>query len=476
MPHLNPLESHHSRRSFLGRTALGTMGFGALNISRAADAGPTGSSKKSVIYIFLSGGLGQQDSFDMKPNAPADIRGDFQPISTATPGLQICEHLPLLAQRSEMWSVVRSFSHAYNEHSQGHMVMLSGRNVLPVGFDPSKPKPTDHPSIAAIVGAMLPDQGSLPPAMVLPEKLVHRTGRVLPGQFAGIMGAHREPYFLAASRFNAQTYGAWPEYGFHHQRGAELVKSLKFQTPVLTPPKGVNASRANTRLQLLETIEGSGQLLGDLQETDSVSRYRERAITMMSDPKMRKLFDVTEAPANELDSYGRNTFGWSLLLAKRLVKEGVNFVQVNLGNNETWDTHGNAFPHLKDYLLPPFDRSLSGLLDNLKEEGMLDDTLVVVAGEFGRTPKVSRLPAHYALPGRDHWGALQSVLVAGGGTGGGQVLGSSDINGGHPKTDRQSAENLAATMYQSLGFTRGAHWYDLSERPIPLYHADPMPL
>ncbi len=476
MPHLNPLEKSHSRRKFLGTSALGVMGFGATNISRAADKNSTGRPKKSVIYVFLSGGLGQQDSFDMKPGAPDNIRGEFLPISTATPGMQICEHLPMLAQRSERWALVRSLSHTYNEHSQGHMVMLSGQSKLPTGFDPSRPKPTDHPSMAAIIGALLPDSGSLPPSIVLPERLIHRTGRVVPGQFAGVMGAHREPHFLAASRFNALTYGAWPEFGFHHQRGGELDKSLKFQTPILAPPKGIDSTRSDRRLQLLEQIGGVRPLLDQLHETDSLERYQSRAITMLSDPKMRKLFNVTDAPAEDLDRYGRNTFGWSLMLANRLAREGVGYVQVNLGNNETWDTHGNMYPNLKNYLLPPFDASLSALLDDLHNEGRLDDTLVIVAGEFGRTPKISLLPSAYALPGRDHWGAVQTMLVAGGGVSGGQVLGSTDKQGGHPTSDKQTPDNFAATIYKTLGFSRNAHWYDLSNRPIPLFNAEPIPL
>lgn len=470
------VEQHIPRRAFLAGTGLGVLGAGALNIAGAVDPVPNRKSPKSVIYVFLSGGLGQQDSFDMKPDAPAEIRGEFLPIQTATPGIQICEHLPLLAARSQHWSLVRSLSHRYNEHSQGHHVMLTGRSDLPTGFDPSKPKPTDHPSMAAIVGSLLPDQGSLPPAMVLPETLIHRSGRVVPGQFAGVMGAHRDPHFLAACRFNAQTYGAWPEFGFHHQRGEEHHDTLKFEPPVLTPPEGVHPQRVEQRLQLLASVEDQRSVWNTLAETAALDRYRARAITMLNDPRMRNLFNVTAAPSDLQARYGRNTFGWSLLLAKRLVSEGVRFVQVNLGNNETWDTHGNAFPHLKDYLFPPFDRSLAALLDDLHESGMLADTLVVVAGEFGRTPKVFGLPQHYKLPGRDHWGAVQSVLVAGGGLPGGAVLGATDPQGGQPIENRQTPENLAATIYRTLGFSNEAHWRDLSDRPMPLYHGTPFPL
>jgi len=462
---LNSPQFDFTRRQALQATSLAALGFGANRIASSAPS--TTSSSKSVIYVFLSGGLGQQDSFDMKPEAPAEIRGEFEPIRTKTPGIDICEHLPQLAKLSDKWSLVRSLTHRYNEHSQGHMVMLSGRSDLPVGFSPGTPKPTDHPSIAAIMGAMLPDVNALPPALVLPEKLIHRTGRVIPGQFAGVMGAQRDPYFLAASRFNALTYGAWPEYGFHHQRGAEKDASLKFQTPNLKAPEGIESDRKQRRLELLSSFETQAL------DTGGFDRYRERAISLLADRKMTELFDVTNAPAEVQERYGRNTFGWSLLLAKRLVTQGVRFVQVNLGNNETWDTHGNAFPNLKNYLFPPFDQSLSALLSDLDATGQLDDTLVVVAGEFGRTPKVFGLSV-YDFPGRDHWGAVQTVMLAGGGIRGGQVVGSTDKDGGQPASDAKRPEDLAATIYDALGFAPDAHWYDLSDRPIPLYYGKPI--
>ena len=167
----------------------------------------------------------------MKPNAAEEIRGEFKPIATTTPGIHICEHLPNLAARSKHWSLVRSLTHPYNEHSQGHMAMLSGRTELPEGFSPSAPKPTDHPSLAALVGTQTQTRNNLPPAIVLPEKLIHRTGRTLPGQFAGVMGTRRDPYFLECCRYNTQSYGAWPTHGFHHQRGAENSDGLEFTTP-----------------------------------------------------------------------------------------------------------------------------------------------------------------------------------------------------------------------------------------------------
>lgn len=458
-----------SRRSWLGSAAAGVAGQPLLR----ANPVQTGT-RRSVIYIFLSGGLAQQDSFDPKPDAPGEIRGDFSPIATQTPGLQVCEHMPMLAARSDHWSVVRSLSHPYNEHSQGHMVMLSGRTDLPTGFNPSVPKPTDHPSIAALMGAVLSDHQGLPPSVVLPEKLIHRSGRVIPGQFAGVMGSQKEPWFLASSRFNATTYGAWPEYEFHHARGTQKSNNLEFRTPALALPAGLTHAQLDQRLELLSQFENHTESLRPVDKTQPFERYREQAISMLGDGKLSRLFDIHNADPESQNRYGRNSFGWSLMLARRLVEAGVRYVQVNLGNNETWDTHGNAFRNLKNYLLPPMDRAVSALLDDLYGLGLLDSTLVVMAGEFGRTPKVFHLPAFYELPGRDHWGAVQSVMLAGCGFDGGKIIGSSDSHGGQPKDDRKSAENLAATIYSALGIPRETHWYDLQERPMQLYGADPI--
>ena len=206
----------------------------------------------------------------------------------------------------------------------------------------------------------------------------------------------------------------------------------------------------------------------------SFDRYRQSAISLLTDNSVQHAFDVVDADPKVLDRYGRNAFGWSLLMARRLVEVGVNLVQVNLGNNETWDTHGNAFPHLKNFLLPPTDKAVSALLDDLHERGMLQDTLIVMAGEFGRTPKVSRLPQHYKLPGRDHWGAVQTVFFAGGGTAGGLVVGASDKIGGYPAADPQKPENMAATIYRTLGIAKTAIWKDEVDQPNHIYFGEPI--
>ena len=195
---------------------------------------------------------------------------------------------------------------------------------------------------------------------------------------------------------------------------------------------------------------------------------------MLTDPKVKKILDVTKESPETLDRYGRNSFGWSLIMARNLVEAGVNLVQVNLGNNETWDTHGEAFPHLKEKLFPPTDKSLSAVLDDLQDRGLLNETLIVMAGEFGRTPKVTHLPQHYKLPGRDHWGPVQSVFFAGGGTQGGRVVGASDKIGAYPANDPQKPENLAATIYSALGLPDTAAWYDDQNRPTHIFEGNPI--
>jgi hypothetical protein len=285
---------------------------------------------------------------------------------------------------------------------------------------------------------------------VLPERLIHNSGRVIPGQFAGQLGSHREPWFIEASPFHNKSYGAFPQYHFDHQERPGKDERV-FQAPNLTLPQGIDSPRFRGRTGLLATLQRQREELDRAASTGSFDRLRQNAISLLTDETVKHAFDVTRADDKTQERYGKNSFGWSLLMARRLVEAGVSLVQVNLGNNETWDTHGEAFPHLKNKLLPPTDRALSALLDDLSESGLLESTLVVMAGEFGRTPKITHLPQHYKLPGRDHWGAVQTVLFAGGGVRGGTVIGSSDRIGGYPASDPQTPEQMAATIYEALG-------------------------
>ena len=473
-----PRHPRLSRRTAIQAGGIGLLGLGMNHIpalQAQADQALPRAKAKAVIYIFLSGGLSQIDSFDPKPDQPDTIRGEFSTIQTQTPGVRIIEHLPRLAARSNQWAMVRSLTHPYNEHSEGHMVMLSGRTPLPPNFSGSRPQRSDWPSMASIVGDVLPPQNNLPPAVVLPETLVHVTGRVIPGQFAGMMGKQRDPWIIEASQFRTSKYihGAFPEYGFHRTDGAVTPPDYKFEAPKLTLPQGVLENRLRGRAKLLDQLNRQRRELDQVAEIRAMDHHRQQVTSLLVDPKVNKAFDVHAADPKLQARYGRNSFGWSLLMARQLVEAGVRLVQVNLGNDETWDTHYTAFPNLKNYLFPPTDKAISALLDDLEQRGMLQDTLIVIAGEFGRTPKVFKVPK-YDLPGRDHWGKVQTVVFAGGGVRGGTVIGSSDKTGGYPDADPQTPENMAATIYQTLGLPQTLAWYDQFQRPHHVYFGNPI--
>lgn len=475
-----------SRRTAVQAGALGLMGLGMNHLHglrQPASASPTAgkSSKRACVYIFLSGGLAQSDSFDLKPEAPDDIRGEFQPIATQTPGIEICEHLPMLAQRSKHWSLCRSLTHSTNGHTLGHYFMLTGRSIAPGFPGDRKARPTDFPSIASTAGYaarhLLNDASTpannLPPSVVLPETLIHWSGGVIPGQFGGQMGYKYDPWFIEASPYHNVWRGAYPGYNFPNLGLPFREEDRVFQAPNLQMPHELTQSRFSKRLDVLKHIEAQQRFLDEAAATKSFGRLREGAISILNDGKVKEAFDVTNAPDDEQDRYGRNSYGWSMLMARRLLEAGVTLVQVNLGNNETWDTHGDAFPRLKEKLFPPTDRSISAFLDDLVDRGLLDDTLIVMAGEFGRTPKISKSDP-YKQPGRDHWGAVQTVFFAGGGISGGQVVGSSDRDAAYPAANPQKPEDMAATIYDSLGIPHDAAWLDDLERPHHIYHGVPI--
>jgi hypothetical protein len=483
---LSPRPWNHpgvTRRTAIQAGGIGLLGLGLNHAAGlralAAEGVPSAPQRhKAVIYIFLSGGLGQHDSFDPKPEAPDNVRGEFAPIATRTPGVQVCEHLPLLAARSDKWALVRSLTHPYNEHSVGHHVMLTGRTEQPIGFDSNRPTPHDFPSFASVVNGIAAPRNNLPPAAVLPEKLIHVTGRTIPGQFGGQMGWKYDPWFIEASRFRDTKYvhGAFPQYGFQRWEGAHNPPDYVFEAPRLELPREVLQDRFTARLELLRTLDQQRRQLDSAAEVRQFDRLRQSAVSLLTNGGVHHALDVHSAPDHLQERYGRNSFGWSLLMARQLVEAGVSLVQVNLGNNESWDTHEKIFPNLKDFLLPPTDRAVSALIDDLDERGLLDDVLIVMAGEFGRTPKIFTFNGAVSkLPGRDHWGAVQTVFFAGGGVKGGAVIGSSDRLGAYPSSDPQRPENMAATIYQALGLPRTIAWKDRLDRPHHVYHGDPIP-
>ena len=460
-----------NRRTVIQAGAIELLGLsmaGVEHITAAADSGEPGQPVQNVIYVFLSGGLSQHESFDMKPEAPDAVRGEFSPIATSTPGTRICEHLPKIASRSRMWSLVRSLTHTRNDHGEGIHIMNTGRSDLPRGLDRRKPQPTDYPSMLSVAGGQLTGPSDLPATAVLPRLVTTVNHDERPGQRAGLMGRRHDPWLINAHKCNG--YGACPDcFYFSNKSEFQHGDQPVWQSPSLQLPAGLSVERIDRRLTLLRDVEAGQRHLSRTPMARQYDRDRHGALSLLTSGNVRDAFDLEKESPERLEAYGRNVFGASMLMARRLVEVGVRMVQVNLGRGSTWDQHGDLFHSLKK-LLPPFDQSLSALLDDLHESGLLESTLVVVASEFGRTPKISKLNV-YRLPGRDHWGAAQSVLLAGGGVQGGRVIGATDAIGAYPTEAPQTPENFAATIYETLGIPRNAHWYDPADRPYPVYHA-----
>ena len=474
MHHPTPRSFTHpefSRRSALQAGSIGLMGLGMSDLSmlRATNTPNRQPAAKSVIFIFLTGGISHQDTFDMKPDAPDSVRGEFQPIATQTPGLQICEHLPLLAQRTQQYALVRSVGTDSNAHEFACHMLLTGRQDLPPGFNLNNiPNPNEWPSIPSLVTYTTRGRNNLPPAIVLPEPSVNEANRVRPGQYAGRLGPRWESWHVDIAAKCPKGNGACPDCFRFDNSPFEHAANSVFSTPMLTLPDG-GSLRLSNRINLLESIELQQRNLEEASEGQRLNRHREQALSVLADPRTHHAFDVENAPAKLVDRYGKNKFGLSLLMSYRLIEAGVNLVQVNLGKNSSWDTHRGNFVNLKQNLLPYTDRAVSALLDDLSSSGLLDDTLVVMTGEFGRTPKINK------DAGRDHWGPVMTVLLAGAGVQGGNVLGASDKIAAYPTRDRQTPENLSATIYNALGISQTMKWTDFDGRDYALYRGNPIP-
>jgi hypothetical protein len=452
------------RAGAIGLAGLGLPGLFALQ-SRASDRTPRA---KSVIFVFLTGGLSQLDSFDLKPDAPDTVRGEFQSIATRAPGVRICEHLPLLARRADKYAVVRSMETGSNGHEIACHMLLTGRLDLPTGFTlQNAPNRYEWPSMLAQVNHATGGRGrgGLPPAVVLPEPSINEAGKVRPGQYAGRLGPKWEAWHLPMATKCPLGNGACPHCFRFDGSPFRHEPPTIFNTPDLALAEG-GAQRLSARRSLLASLEGRQSRPA---EGPGMERYRQQAFDVLHSAKAREAFLVENADGRAVARYGRNKFGLSLLMAYRLVEAGVRLVQVNLGKNSSWDTHNRNFINLRDNLFPYFDRSVSALLDDLSDSGMLDETLVIVTGEFGRTPKINK------DAGRDHWGPVMSLLLAGGGIRGGRVIGATDRLGSVPVADRQTPENLAATLYAALGIPRDLTWHDTDGRPYELYRGEPIP-
>lgn len=449
-----------SRREWLRVGGLGALGLGLPDLlSGRLRAGegkqPSGSfgKAKSCIILFLSGGPPQQETFDPKPDAPAELRGIFGPIRTSVPGMHFCETLPHTAKVAHHLAVIRSMCTDIHSHSTSGAYMLTGYEPrskaenVPAG-------PDDWPSLAGAVGALKPSARSPLSAVVLPEQIYNDGHIVWPGQDGGYMGAAWDPTVVECD----------PTRHPIHIEGLTLDESLS----------GVRLSERFDLLAQLDEKFASGVRSGAVE---GMGAMQQKAFDLLHSERGRAAFALESEPAALLESYGMHKFGQSVLLARRLVEAGTRLVQVNWpreGDREVkgsplWDTHANNAGRVRDVLCPQFDRTFATLVTDLFQRGLLDETLVVVMGEFGRTPK------HNAKGGRDHWGSVFSVALAGAGIEGGQLIGASDRDGAFPVERPVRPPDLAATILHLLGIDPDGEFLDPLQRPRRVT-ADGVPL
>lgn len=436
------------RRDFLrlGLSAL-AGGMGARrafpNESRTASLGSAGvgfGRAKSCILVYLLGGPSHLDMWDLKPEAPAEIRGPFQSIATSVPGLRICEHLPRLAQRADRYALVRSVTHPNDFHTHMIYYTLTGRHMEnPNSNDnvPKAPQRRDHPHFGSVVARFKTRRSDLPGYVALPSLSIRMQPVLLPAGSAGFLGPRYDPFEMN-----------------------DDPRKPNFAA-MLAIPSDVSAVRSAARETLLAEIDGRAPNAGPIAE---YGLLRDTAARLVGPASARVFMLDQEEPRNR-DRYGDHRFGQSLLLARRLVEAGVSVVAVHfnyMSACDGWDTHSKNFECLQSELLPLLDQGLSALLDDLAARGRLDETLVVTMGEFGRTPKIN------PNAGRDHWGRCASVVLAGGGIRGGQTLGASDKIGAVPDRDPIDPADLQATMYHALGIDPGWLMQDQFGRSMTL--------
>ena len=448
------------RRQWLQVGGLGAFGLGLEQLlarPRIASAGEMDSETfgkaKSCIVLFLLGGPPQHETWDPKPDAPVEVRGDLKSIQSALPGLRVGELMPKTAQLVDKIAVLRGMSTDDNAHSASGYWMLTGRPHEPRNREnaPHGP-PNDDPCIAAMIRHLRGDTTSMPGSIVLPED-IWNTGRIAwPGQDAGWLGPNSDPWLIMCDP-NAD----------------------KFQVPSLAMQEGITPMRVRNRGSLLTQLNSH---LDQVHRGDRIrhwSSLRQRAFNMLTAPTARKAFAIESEPAKVRERYGRNRFGQSVLLARRLVEAGVSMVQVNWTRWDhdkavapAWDTHAGNSERLKKDLMPQMDMAYSSLLEDLQQRGLLDETLVVWMGEFGRTPKIN------ARGGRDHWGHVYSIALAGAGIRGGTVYGSSDRIAGFPTDGRHEPQDLAATIFHLMGHSPQTEIHDRQGRPAVISTGEPI--
>lgn len=444
-----------TRRRLLQVGAAGLLGLSLPDWLRAADRsrGAVTGRAKAVILLHQFGGPSQFESFDMKPGAPADIRGDFKPASSKLVGVPICDKMPRMAQWMDQVCLIRSMQHTMKNHNSATYYSLTG--YAPAVDDIRlRDSPELFPAYGSIVDKLAPAAGGMPTFVAFPH--VMRDGSITPGQHASFLGKAHNPLFFSQD-----------------------PNSPSFSLPELQLPADVSLERLEARRELLKLIDEQSKLLDESATARGIDEAYQRAVAMLTSPKTREAFDLSKEPAAARDKYGRTTYGQSCLLARRLVEAGAKFINVYFasaigGRKGTggWDTHGfggNPMkPILNDYLLPITDQTLPTLLDDLKERGLLDSTLVVWMGEFGRSPRINK------DAGRDHWPNCYTALLAGGGVKRGYVHGGSDKTGSFPTGDIVRPEDLAATVFTLLGLDPTTEIRDTLGRPFPIAKGSPV--
>ncbi len=423
-----------TRRDFLHLGSASIFGAGMslpllLQAKAHADVQRQPTRDVSLIFIFLHGGLSTIDTFDLKPDAPAEFRGEFSPIATNVNGIRISDQLPKLAQNMDKFSLIRSFRHHNSDHGPADHYLLTG--YFPIaGFNPSVTPNNQRPAHGSIIARKLGSKGGVPPYVCLPK--LH------PSAGPAYLGSTVSPFIIDAD-----------------------PNAPNFSVPDIAPPVSLRADRLDRRRELLQSVDRyqqAAEMRGNLH-VRAVSDYQREAFTLMSSPATRQAFDINQEPTRLRDEYGRNTLGQSCLMARRLVEAGVRCVTIDHSN---WDTHDNNFSSLKRELLPWLDQSISTLLRDLADRRKLDSTLVVVTGEFGRTPRINN------KAGRDHWGPAFTVALAGGGIQGGRAIGTTNARAERPATDPFGPEDLAATMYHLLGINPQDEFHTPDGRPMPI--------
>jgi Protein of unknown function (DUF1501) len=445
------LRQQPSRREALRAGALTLSGLGlpglfrsrALAASTLVAASSGFGRAKSCILIFQWGGPSQLDTWDPKPHAPAEIRGEFSQIATKTPGVFISEHFPLLAQQTHRLAIIRSMTHDDPAHLSTAHRLLTGHLAPTPNSDAAPPSNGDSPHLGAIVAKVRPSRGVMPSSVTLPWTVAHPAapGGRAPGQNAGWLGKTYDPFRVEGD-----------------------PNSPRFRVGGLDLPEGVSPERIQDRRALLAASSSAAS-------DTTWETLQSRALDTLTTAEARGAFRIDREDPRLRDRYGRHIHGQCLLMARRLVEAGVGLVTANWHDDgqNFWDTHGNNFNRLKNDLMPPADRAFATLLDDLDARGLLDETLVVWAGEFGRAPRITAANA-----GREHWPRCYSVALAGGGIAGGQVYGASDRWAAYPSKDAVSPEDLGATILHALGIDPSTEVRDAVGRPLQINTGSPL--